>query len=167
MERHDREHPASPGPGTGHGPPGGGHYRRLMVMVALHFAAMYVLMYAMVDVPGNVYHSLNQLYMAGLMTGSMLVIEVPVMRAMYPAKTLNRVLTVAGAAAVVGFFLLIRQQAAISDRQFLRSMIPHHAGAILMCEEASLTDPELLELCRGIVAGQQEEIDFMRGKLDR
>jgi hypothetical protein len=166
MNRHEREHRASPGPETGHGPAGAGHYRRLSAMVALHFVAMYALMYSMVNVLGNVYHSLNQFYMAGLMTASMLVMELPVMHAMYPAKKLNRVITLAGAAALVAFFLLIRQQAAISDRQFLRSMIPHHAGAILMCEQASLEDPELRELCRNIVAGQQEEIDFMRAKLD-
>ena len=34
--------------------------------------------------------------------------------------------------ALAVLWILIRQQAAITDRQFLRSMIPHHAGAILM-----------------------------------
>ena len=32
----------------------GGHYKRLAVMVALSFASMYALMYAMVDAFGNV-----------------------------------------------------------------------------------------------------------------
>jgi hypothetical protein len=36
---------------------------------------MYILMYAMVDRFGNVYSSLNQLYMAGLMTVPMIVID--------------------------------------------------------------------------------------------
>jgi uncharacterized protein (DUF305 family) len=61
--------------------------------------------------------------------------------------------------------VLIRQQAAISDRQFLRSMIPHHAGAILMCEEAPIRDPEVKALCQGIIASQQSEIAWMRAKL--
>jgi len=30
------------------------------------------------------------------------------------------------------FFTLVRQQAAITDKQFLKSMIPHHGAAILM-----------------------------------
>jgi uncharacterized protein (DUF305 family) len=60
---------------------------------------------------------------------------------------------------------LTRQQTAISDRQFLRSMIPHHSGAILMCEDASLQDPRIRELCKTIVKGQQEEIDQMRDML--
>ena len=63
------------------------------------------------------------------------------------------------------FFFFIRQQTAISDRQFLRSMIPHHSGAILMCNEASLQDHRILELCKTIVAGQQQEIDQMRAIL--
>jgi uncharacterized protein YcnI len=44
-------------------------------------------------------------------------------------------------------FLFMRQQSAISDRQFLRSMIPHHSGAILMCEEAPIRDPRIKDLC--------------------
>ena len=52
----------------------GGHYMRLLVMTALSFAAMYALMYAMVDRFENVYNNINQVYMAGLMAASMVVI---------------------------------------------------------------------------------------------
>jgi uncharacterized protein (DUF305 family) len=44
-------------------------------------------------------------------------------------------------------------------------MIPHHAGAILMCEEAPVIDPEIQMLCRTIISGQQAEIDQMKAKL--
>jgi uncharacterized protein (DUF305 family) len=44
-------------------------------------------------------------------------------------------------------------------------MIPHHAGAILMCEEAELQDAEIEELCDTIIAGQQAEIDQRKAKL--
>ena len=54
-----------------------------------------------------------------------------------------------------------------TDEQFLRSMIPHHAGAILMCQEASIEDQEIRELCRSIIASQQTEIDLMKAKLDQ
>jgi uncharacterized protein (DUF305 family) len=73
-----------------------------------------------------------------------------------------------GAAAVVArlvFFLFIRQQTAISDRQFLLSMIPHHAGAILMCERASIRDADIRRLCQSVVSGQQAGIDQMKAKL--
>jgi uncharacterized protein (DUF305 family) len=57
---------------------------------------------------------------------------------------------------------LLRQQTAISDRQFLRSMIPHHGGAILMCQEAPLRDARIVELCKSIVASQRAEIEQMK-----
>jgi uncharacterized protein (DUF305 family) len=44
-------------------------------------------------------------------------------------------------------------------------MIPHHAGAILMCEQAKVKDPEIIELCKGIIINQQSEINQMKSKL--
>jgi len=44
-------------------------------------------------------------------------------------------------------------------------MVPHHAGAILMCRKAPLRDPQVRELCGRIAKGQQAEIDWMRAKL--
>lgn len=143
----------------------GPHYRRLAIMMILSFIAMYVLMYAMVDRLANVYPSWNQFYMAALMTASMIVIELVVMGGMYPNRKLNAILIGVGVVALAAFWMLIRQQTAIGDRQFLKSMIPHHAGAILMCDEASLQDPQLRTLCRSIVEGQQQEIDQMKTRL--
>jgi hypothetical protein len=44
-------------------------------------------------------------------------------------------------------------------------LIPHHAGAILMCEQASLQDTEIKELCQTIISSQQAEIDQMKATL--
>ena len=141
------------------------HYLRLTAMIVLSFISMYVLMYAMVNTLGNVYNSLNQVYMAGLMTAPMVVIEMLLMSVMYKNKKLNAIIVAASCTLGIACFVFIRQQAAISDRQFLRSMIPHHSGAILMCEEASIQDQRIKELCKTIVAGQQAEIDQMRAML--
>jgi uncharacterized protein (DUF305 family) len=46
-------------------------------------------------------------------------------------------------------------------------MIPHHSAAILMCNEAAIDDPEIVELSARIVEGQQAEIDQMERILDR
>jgi len=46
-------------------------------------------------------------------------------------------------------------------------MIPHHSGAILMCEQASLKDPEVIALCDDIVEAQKREISQMQAILDR
>jgi uncharacterized protein (DUF305 family) len=142
------------------------HYSRLLIMIGLHFFAMYIFMYAMVNDFNNVFNSFNQVYMAALMTASMVLIELPLMSSMYKSKRLNAVIIAVGVALLIGSFMMIRKQTLISDRQFLRSMIPHHAGAILMCEEASIQDRETQELCKSIVSGQQAEIDQMKRKLD-
>jgi uncharacterized protein (DUF305 family) len=107
----------------------------------------------------------NQVYMAGLMTAPMVVIELLVMRGMYHNRRLNAAVAVASTVAGIACFTFIRQQTAVADEQFIRSMIPHHSGAILMCEEARLRDPELRKLCQNIVVSQQQEIDQMTAML--
>ena len=141
------------------------HYKHFVVMAALSSAAMYILMYAMVDAFGNVFNSVNQVYMAGLMTAPMVVIELLVMREMYQDKRRNALILGGAVVAGVVLFAFIRWQTGVTDRQFLRSMIPHHAGAILMCEQASIQDPEIKALCGNIIKGQQTEIDQMKAKL--
>lgn len=142
------------------------HYGRLLAMVVLSFISMYVLMYAMVDSFANVYPNFNQFYMAGLMAAPMLIIELLLMGSMYPNKKLNIVLIVVGVLMLGLFWTLIRQQTAINDTQFLKSMIPHHAGALLMCEKAPIQDAQVQELCRTIISGQQAEIDQMKTMLN-
>ncbi len=167
-EPHEKSHSAAhhvshSRDGAGHA----NHYLRLAIMLLVSFAAMYALMYAMVNAAGNAVPNVNQAYMAGLMTAPMLVLELLLMGSMYTNKTANKLLVVTGLLALGGFWWAIRSQAAIGDDQFLRSMIPHHAGAILMCNQAKLRDPELLNLCEHIIRTQQEEIDFMQGKRNR
>ena len=141
------------------------HYRHLIVMAILSFISMYILMYAMVNTISNIYNNFNQFYMAGLMTAPMVVIELVVMRGMYQDKTRNALIIAASVIAALVFFMLIRQQTGISDKQFLKSMIPHHAGAILMCEHAAINDLEIKELYETILSSQQAEIDQMMAKL--
>src|SRR5688500_13000644 len=62
---------------------GQNHYLRLLGMIVLSFISMYVLMYSMVNSFADVYNSLNQVYMAGLMTAPMVVIELWLMSSMY------------------------------------------------------------------------------------
>jgi hypothetical protein len=138
-------------------------YRNLVWMVGLMFLAMYGLMYAMVDRLANIYVvSLNQFYMAMLMTGAMLVIELLIMGGMYPNKRRNAVLLGLATVVTLGSWFAIREQTGIGDRQFLRSMIPHHAGALLMCGEAAVTDERIVALCRQIETSQAREIELMK-----
>jgi peptidoglycan/LPS O-acetylase OafA/YrhL len=143
------------------------HYRHLAVMAAVSFLAMYILMYAMVYSFDHVYMSINQFYMAGLMAAPMVLIEVVVMRRMYHDKRLNALIAAGSVVVGVLMFVFIRQQTGVSDGQFLRSMIPHHSGAILMCERASVQDTEIRTLCTAIVTSQQAEIHQMTAALRR
>ena len=143
------------------------HYVRLIPMTVLSFMSMYILMYAMVDRFANVFPNFNQIYMAGLMASPMVIIELLLMRGMYPRKNWNVLIITASVVALMIFWLGIRQQVAITDKQFLKSMIPHHAGAILMREKASIRDPEIKELCKEIISSQQREIDQMKAKLNQ
>lgn len=141
------------------------HYRNLFLMTILSFISMYILMYIMVNSYANAYSNLNQFYMASLMTIPMLIIELFLMRSMYTNKILNILIAVFNLVIFFLLIILIRKQIAVSDKEFLKSMIPHHASAILMCKNAPLKDPEIKALCKNIIASQQSEIDFMKTKL--
>jgi uncharacterized protein (DUF305 family) len=100
-----------------------------------------------------------------LMAAPMIIIELILMGSMYENKKLNAIIMAASVAALVLFWVLIRAQTAVSDRQFLKSMIPHHAGAILMCNEAPLSEPGVKDLCSRILASQDAEIREMKEML--
>lgn len=141
-------------------------YGRLLVALSISYVVMLASMFSRVNVPGNVFLSLNQVYMAGLMVAPMLLIMMAVMRSMFKHKRLNAVLWVTGVVLTGLFWMLVRTQSGVGNRQFLRSMIPHHAGAILVCEEASLTDPRIERLCRQIIESQEREIREMKALLE-
>jgi hypothetical protein len=154
-------------PHDNHSSSRGGPYFRLAISLALSYGVMYAVMYARVDSLDHVYLSLNQAYMAGLMVAPMLLIMLATMGSMFRIKPLNIALVILGVALVVLFLLLIRTQAGVGDRQFLRSMIPHHSGAILVCQEAGLRDAQSLRLCEEIIEAQRREISEMKELLAR
>lgn len=137
-------------------------YVRLLASLSISYVVMFAAMFSRVNVIDNVFLSLNQVYMAGLMVAPMLLIMLTVMSSMFKNKRLNAVLFVLGILLTGLFWMLVRNQAGVGNRQFLRSMIPHHAGAILVCEEAPLTDPRIEELCREIIEAQEREIREMK-----
>lgn len=131
------------------------------IMMALSLLIMYAAMFTMIDGWGDFRNNLNMLYMTLTMWAPMGIIMLLAMRSMYANKKANVAMLVVFALLAVGSFTATRTQAAIDDQQFIKSMIPHHSGAILMCREASLTDPELTALCEDITTGQRSEIEQM------
>lgn len=143
------------------------HYGKLALNLAISTVIMYFVMFAMIDTLGDFYNNLNMFYMALMMVAPMAILMVAMMGSMYSNRTLNRAIYAGFSVVFVLALLGIRSQAAIGDAQFIRSMIPHHSGAILMCREASVSDAELARLCGEIERAQREEIEEMQRILDR
>lgn len=87
------------------------------------------------------------------------------MWSMYNNTKANLVIVGVSLMLLVLFTAGIRYQTAVSETQFLKSMIPHHSGALLMCENSNIQDAEIMELCKGITSSQQSEIDWMKQKI--
>ena len=140
-------------------------WTKLLWMAIVSFLAMYAVMYAMVDKYENIYLNINQFYMVLMMTAVMMLIEIFFMRSMYSLKT-QTITVVLSVFLLVFSFAGIRYQLFVSDIQFLKSMIPHHASALLMCDNSKIIDTEITNLCNSIISGQQTEIDWMKTKLE-
>ena len=142
-------------------------YRSLALQTVISGVIMYLVMFVMIDRLSSFYNNLNMVYMTLMMVAPMVVLMILAMRDMFPSKALNTALLIGSAVAFFGSFALIRTQTTIGDAAFLRSMIPHHSGAVLMCEQANLTDPEIKTLCASIIRSQREEIAQMESMLAR
>lgn len=144
-----------------------GAYRKLAIEIAVDGIIMFLVMYMMIDTLRHFHFNINTLYMTLMMVAPMVIIMIVAMRSMYPSKRLNIVICSIAALVFIAGFVAMRTQAAVGNAEFLRSMIPHHSGAILMCREASLSDPEIVRLCKEIIQSQRAEIDQMERILAR
>ena len=143
------------------------HYVKLGINLAVSTVIMYFVMFVMIDQLSSFYHNLNMFYMTLMMVAPMAILMLLMMGPMYHNKRLNLVLYMGFALLFIAAYFGIRTQTPVGDSQFVRSMIPHHSGAILMCGEAKLSDPELTGLCAEIMRSQRAEIDQMKLILER
>ena len=143
------------------------NYRMLAIASVGMLILMYLIMFTMIYSFGEFIQNINFFYMAIMMATPMVVMMPLMMPSMYPDKKLNLFIYLGSAALFVLALVGIRAQLLVGDTQFLRSMIPHHSGAILMCERAKLADPEIKALCGDIIHSQRQEIDQMKQILDR
>ncbi len=143
------------------------NYQKLGSIIAINTVIMFALTYALIAEFGHFYPNINRFYMAVMMAAPMVVMMLVFMRSMYPNKRLNMALISVFALVFIITLGLARTQTPVGDEQFLRSMIPHHSSAILMCEQGQVTDPEISELCVNIVEAQKSEIAQMKEILKR
>lgn len=146
------------------------HYMMLGLNLILSLVIMYFLMFEMIWSFGEFFHNINMFYMAVTMAMPMGILMLLLMPMMFQDKRLNLLLYAIFALLFALAFWGIRAQGLVGDREFLRSMIPHHSSAILMCNRAPISDPAIREICfkpNGIVDSQQREIAEMEAILAR
>ena len=146
------------------------HYRMLGLNLVISLIIMYFVMFTMIWSFGDFFNNLNMFYMALMMATPMGSLMLLMMGMMYPNEKLNLLLY--GLFALLFIFAIwgMRAQALVGDQQFVKAMIPHHSGAILMCNRASIQDAEIRDLCfrpNGIVESQTREIAQMKAFLAR
>ena len=143
------------------------HYRTFGLNLAISALVMYFVMFTMIYSFSEFFNNLNMVYMALMMAAPMGILMLLMMGSMYADRKLNMILHASFAAIFILALIGMRTQALVGDSQFLRSMIPHHSGAILMCEQASIKDAEIQSLCGNIIQSQKAEIGQMKAILAR
>jgi hypothetical protein len=138
------------------------HYLTLGLNLLISAAIMYFVMFTMIWTTRDFFNNLNTLYMALMMVTPMGILMLLMMGMMYPDRKMNLILYIGFAVIFVLALVGMRTQSGIGDQQFLRSMIPHHSGAVLMCREAQIRDAEIKELCGRIIRSQTGEIEQMK-----
>lgn len=164
----EKHHRNQPGHADGHA--GGGSarmYVKFGVILLISLGLMWVLSMSMIRSIDHFYFNLSNFWMALLMVSAMAVAMTVGMWSMFKNKKANIAMLVGFAVLFGAVFALGRTENFVGNEQFLKSMIPHHSRAILVCQESDITDPEIIELCQSIVTSQQEEITQMQAILDR
>jgi uncharacterized protein (DUF305 family) len=142
-------------------------YIRFGLLLAVSLMIMFVLSMAQIRTFDHFYLNLSNLWISLLMVSAMAVVMLVGMSSMFPDRKVTAGLVVAFLVGAGVIFYATRTEALVGDKQFLESMIPHHSRAVLVCQEAQITDPEIIELCDQIVQAQLEEINQMQRILER
>lgn len=163
MQPHEA-HAASHGANTSE-KPDMAPYKKLGITLAISFVVMFVSGYARSAAWDHLYLNANRFYMTMLMVAPMALIMLFMMRSMFKHQRLNTIIAATAVGITLLFWALVRTQAGVGNEGFLKSMIPHHSAAILVCNEADLTDPRIQQLCREIIDAQEREIAEMKALL--
>ncbi len=137
------------------------HYVRFGITLTISFLLMFFLTMSMIRTIDHFHFNLSNVYMALVMVAPMGLVMMLTMASMFTNKKLNVALYLGFAVLFVGAWTLGRTETFVGNEQFLKSMIPHHSRAILVCQESDITDPEIIKLCDAIVKTQREEIAQM------
>lgn len=136
-------------------------YWRFAAMIGTSMLVMFGLMYLNTYALEHVRWSETRFYMTFIMGAAMAIVMLAFMLGMYKNTKIN-IAIFAGSAIVFALALyLVRSQATVSDRSYMKAMIPHHSIAILTSERANIEDARVRELADGIIRAQRKEIKEM------
>ncbi|WP_300974555.1 DUF305 domain-containing protein [Sphingomonas sp. LHG3406-1] len=135
---------------------------RFAAMIGVSTFIMFFLMYQLVYSLDHALFSVTRLVSSLVMGCVMTAVMLAFMWKMYrPAAAKIAVL----AAGIVGGLILLavnRGQVLIGDRDFMKSMIPHHSIAINNARKADIRDPRVRYLADRIIRDQVKEIAEMK-----
>lgn len=143
------------------------NYLKFAMMLTGSFVIMYSVMYLNADRFSHIFLNTTRLYMTLLMVSPMALLMLFFMRDMYKNKKANVAITITGIMIFALSLTFLRTQSFVSDKQYMKAMIPHHSSAILTSQEANIKDPEVKKLSMEIIKAQEEEIALMKKILDR
>jgi len=141
-------------------------YLRFGAMIATAMTAMFALTYVNTYALDHVRWSETRFYMTFVMGAAMAVIMLGFMRGMYTNRVVNIAIVAGSAVAFVFAIWLVRSQATVEDRSYMRAMIPHHSIAILTSERSNIADVRVRELADEIITSQEREIAEMEWLID-
>jgi hypothetical protein len=130
-----------------------------LMFVGMVLLQVFVMPFVMAASPTHVYFTLTQLYMGLFMGAAMVAID----GILHPLPVWAWVAVgIIGLGAVIAY----RLQIGITDRGWIREMIPHHSMALLTsAKRAQSQDPLVQRLAEKILLTQKEEIGEMEGIL--
>ena len=96
----------------------------------------------------------------------MAVIMLSFMPGMYKSSKVNMAIFAGSAIVFALALVLVRSQATVEDRSYMRAMIPHHSIAILTSQNADIRDLRVRDLADRIIDAQKREITEMEWLID-
>ena len=134
----------------------------IVMFVGMVVIQVFAMPYMMAESPEHVYFSVTQVWMGAAMGASMVALGAVLHPMPWWAWLLTLVVTVV---SVLGY----RFQWLISDREYVREMIPHHSMALVTSRPRvrASSDPVIIRLAEQIITVQEREILEMKNYLRR
>lgn len=139
----------------------GKSYVRFGAMIGTSMLVMFGLMYLNTYALDHVRWSETRFYMTFIMGAAMAIVMLSFMLGMYRNAKVNVAIFAASAVVFALALFLVRSQATVSDRSYMKAMIPHHSIAIMTSERANIEDVRVRELADEIIRAQRREIKEM------